>query len=312
MKSLKIRQFIKDAFLSMLLILVCSGCSTIGGFNFVKTSVSNAAVSTIEDMLALGFSHDDVPIVKSLLEADLILVETLSRNSPDNMKLLAITSKLYGYYSFGFIVVDEYEDIDPKDRKDRRLRSRKLYWRGINYGMQALKTNKKFKKALEKNVPFKEALKYLSEKDLPAAYATALNMGFILISNLDIQKVLALASDYKDLTKWLIETDDTFEYGTAHVLLGVYYAIMPAAGGGGPEKARAEFEKSIMIEPDFFLTRFFYARYYPTLVLEEEVFDQELQYIFNTPPGKLNSARALNEIAIIKAKSIQSNREFYF
>lgn len=312
MKSLKVWQLVAAPFSFLLLAVMCSGCSSIGGISFIKKSAVNAVVPTIEDMIAVGLSHDDLTLVKSMFEADLILVETLANNSPDNIEVLAVTSKLYGYYSFGFVVADEYEDIDKKERKERLSRARKLYWRGIKYGMQGLKTNKKFQKALDNKVPFQDALQHLGQKELPAAYATSLTMGLNLICSLDVPEIMALSPQFLDLIKWVIETDETFEYGTAHVLLGVFYAIMPAVGGGGPQKALAEFEKGIMIEPDFLLSHFFFARYYPTLLVEDQVFDRELQYIYNTPANKIDAATALNEIAKIKAKSIDDNRDFYF
>ncbi len=288
------------------------GCAAVGGNSIVKKSVSNIAVPTVNDLVGVGLSHDDLVIVQSLLEADLVLVETLALNSPNNKELLAITSKLYGYYSFGFVVVDEYEDVDDEERQHRLNRARKLYWRGIDYGMKGLKTNTKFREALENSVPFKEALAFLTKKDLPAAYGAAFNMGLNLICSLDVPKVLAISNDYVDLTKWIIKTDETFEYGTSHVLLGVFYAIMPAVGGGGPEKARTEFDKAIKIAPDFLVNHFFYARYYPTLIIDEETFDRELNYIFNFPMDRLKSVRALNEVALKKANEINKNRDFYF
>ncbi len=289
-----------------------SGCAAIGGMGVVKSTISDLAVPTINDLVDTGLRHDDLVVLQSLLEADLILLETLALNSPDNLELNALVSKLYGYYGYGFVVVDEYQDVDEAVRNQGLERARNMYWRGINYGMKALKTNRRFKKALEKDVPIKEAVTYLKKKDLPAAYGVAFNMGLNLICSLDVPQVLALAEDFVDLTNWILATDETIEYGTTHVLLGVYYAIMPAAGGGGPDKALVEFEKAIEIEPDFLLNRFLYARYYPTLLLEEALFDQELNYILNFSVDEFPSVRALNKVAQEKAADMLANRDYYF
>lgn len=289
-----------------------AGCAAIGNRPVFKKSIGNIAVPTIEDLVSVSLSHNDLTVVQSLLEADLIVLETLARNSSDNMKLLSITSKLYGYYSFGFVVADEYEDISNEERNERLTRARNLYWRGIHLGIEALNTNRKFKEALSKGVSFKEALRFLNEKDLPAAYSTAFNMGLNLICSLDEPKIIVLSNDYVDLTKWLIETDEFNEYGTAHVLLGVFYAIMPVVNGGGPLKARKEFERAIEISPEFLINHFFYARYYPTLVVDEDTFDREMNFIFSFSMDTFPSARILNEVALKKAKSIHRNRGFYF
>ncbi len=299
-------------FIVVSLPVYVSGCAVIGGMPLVQRTISDLAVPTINDLLDTGLRHDDLVVVQSLLEADLILLETLAVNSPDNMALNALVSKLYGYYGLGFVVVDDYEDIDETEREQRLERARSVYWRGFDYGVKALKTNKKFKKAIENDKPFKEGVKFLKKKDLPAAYGAALNMGLNLICSLDVPKVLDLAEDFVDLTNWIIETDETIEYGSAHVLIGVYYAIMPAVGGGGPEKARASFEKAIKIEPNFLLSHFFFARYYPTLILDEEIFDRELDYVFNFPLDTFPSIKVLNKVAQRKAREISDNRDYYF
>lgn len=302
---------LKFVFLMVFPVYV-SGCAAVGGLPLVQRSVSNIAVPTIHDLLDTGLRHDDLTLLESLLEADLILLETLAVNSPDNIALNALVSKLYGYYGFGFVVVQEYEDMDEAERAQRLERARNLYWRGYDYGLKALKTNKKFKKVVESGKPFKEGLRFLKKKDLPGAYGAAFNMGLNLICSLDVPKVMDLAVDFVDLTNWIIETDETIEFGTAHVLIGVYNAIMPAAGGGGPEKALASFERAIEIEPDFLLSRFFYARYYPTLIVEEELFDRQLNYIRDFPLDDFPEVRALNKVAVEKAKVIDDNRDYYF
>jgi tetratricopeptide (TPR) repeat protein len=299
--------------LPVMLLAVCiSGCATIGGMGFVKSTVSDMALPTINDLVDNGLRSDDLVVLQSMLEADLVLLETLARNSPDNLELNALVSKLYGYYGFGFVVIDEYEDVDDAVREKGLERARNLYWHGIDYGMKALKTNRNFRKALEKGAPIKEAVKYLRKKDLPAAYGTAFNMGLNLICSLDVPQVLAMAEDFVDLTDWILETDETIEYGTTHVLLGVYYAIMPAVGGGGPDKALAEFKKAIEIEPNFLINHFFYARYYPTLLLEEDLFDREINYILDYSVDDFPAVRALNKVAQRKAADMKANRDYYF
>ena len=74
MKPLKVRQLVAAPLSFMLLAVMCSGCSSIGGIGFIKKSAVNAVVPTIEDMIAVGLSHDDLTLVKSMFEADLILV----------------------------------------------------------------------------------------------------------------------------------------------------------------------------------------------------------------------------------------------
>ena len=287
--------------LTLLLMFVLHGCSTIGGSSCVNRHAANGLYSTLEDLLAVSLASNDPVLVGSTLASWLLVVDTLVKESPENRNLLVFACRLHAYYSFGWVIDEDLE------------RGRKLYWKGIDYGMRALRMNEPFREALDQNVLPEEAVKLLDpQKDLPAAFYTSLVLGLLLISSLDLPEVLILGDTFKELTLWAIDVDETFHYGAGHTLIGIYYGIMPGMLGGGPDKSKKHFDKAIELDETLLLHYWGYARYYPTLTGDEEHFDQLLDHIRNTPSDINASVTALNEVVKQKARRLDEHRNHWF
>ncbi len=283
------------------LLLIVQGCTALGSSGWVKRQAANGVYPTLSDFHDIALRYDDLTILKTTMEAYLLLTETLVASSPDNTDLTAFLSKMYGYYSFGMVV---HEDLE---------RARKLYWKGIQHGKNALMTNPSLKRAVEQGTPLYKALEHLRpEKDLNAAFALALNQGMLLICSLDVPEAVGEANAFKALCQWVIAHDETYFCAGTHSLLGVYYALMPAMMGGGPKKAQEEFDMAIKLYPDFLLHHYLTARYIPTLVDNEPLFDELIQHILEADSGASPDYIAFNEIAKLKARLLEKNRDLYF
>lgn len=283
------------------LLTATQGCSALGGSAWVKRNAANGLFPTLNDFYQNALRCDDPVILKTTLESYLLLVETLAQESPKNPDLLVLASTLYAYYSFGFVV---HEDLE---------RARKLYWKGIALGKQALMLNPSVKKALDQGEPLYKAVPLLRpDRDVPAAFCTALNQGMLLICSLDVVEAFAVANAFRALDEWVIENQETYFHGAAHSLLGVYFGIMPVMAGGGPAKAQKEFKKALSIDNRCLLHYWAYARYYPTLIDDEALFDELIQYIQDADPSVEPSLTAINLISKKKAELLEQDRDFYF
>jgi hypothetical protein len=169
------------------------------------------------------------------------------------------------------------------------------------------------RKALEKRDPlYKNVGRLRPKKDLPAAFCTALNQGLLLICSLDEPDAFGEANAFKALSDWILEHDEGYFYGATRSLVGVYYGIMPAMMGGGPEKARKEFLRAIEINPDFLLHYYLYARYVPTLIEDEALFDALIGHIEEADAAADPRFTALNMVAKLKAGLLDEDRDLYF
>lgn len=282
-------------------LLLPAGCSSLGKAGWVKSGAARGLYPTLTSLVEVGMEFDDLVLLQSTLEADLLLVETLAREAPGDRRITVLLSKLYANYSFGFVVDEDLE------------RGRKLYWKGIDHGMKALRMNRRFARALDEKEPIDEAVRHLRyPKDLTSAFWTAMNMGMLLICSLDVPEAMILGDTFKALNGWVIDKEGDYFHGAAHSLIGVYDAIIPRMLGGGPEKAREAFERAIAIDDNFLLHYYLYARYVPTLVMDEDHFDELLRHVYDTPSNLDPSITALNEVAKRKARLLDENRNLYF
>jgi len=285
----------------LLLAVTVSGCAALGGGAWVKRSAANGLYPTLRDFHDLALRCDDLAIVKTTLESYLLLVDTLVQESPENQDLLVLSSMLYAYYGFGFVVDEDLE------------RGRRIYWKGIERGKRALALNRSLRKSMEKGEPLYRSVELLRPgRDVPAAFCTALNQGMLLICSLDLPEAFGEANAFKALTEWVIAHDEAHFCGGAVTLLGVYYGIMPAIMGGGPDKAEKAFRRAMEICPNFLLHDYLYARYVPTLIDDEELFDRLIGRVLETGAEADPRYAALNEVAKRKARLLDRDRELYF
>jgi len=283
------------------LLLLGQGCASLGGSSWVKRRAVNGLYPTLDDFYNVALRCDDPVLLKTTLESYLLLIETLIEMNPENRELLVLASTFYAYYSFGFVVDEDLE------------RARKLYWKGIALGKKALSFNRSLRKALDQGEPLYKAVKHLRpDRDVPAAFCTSLNQGLLLICSLDVMEAFAEANAFKAMTEWIIEHEETYFHGASHTLLGVYFGLMPVVAGGGPEKARKAFEKAIQIDSRLLLHYWAYARYYPTLMDDEDHFDELIRHIQDADPSVVPSLTALNTISKIKARRLDQDRDYYF
>ena len=283
-------------------VFMFGGCATIGGMRPVQRMATDMVVPSLEDMVETTLKSDDLVNAQSLMETVLPLLDGLIEFSPDNASLLTIAAEGYALYSFGFV-----EDVD-------RQRAIKLYAKGKGYGMRALKQNCYFESALESGEDFSEAVQYLTEDDVAAAFYTSFGWAFWAIRSIQEGNMMA-AFDLPKITALMdrvIELDETFFEGGPHLFYGAYYGALGPNFGGGPEKAKVSFEKAFEISSNFLTTHYFNALYYAIPTMDEELFDKELKYVLETPNDALPEMALANAVAKVKAQSLLNEKWKYF
>lgn len=268
----------------------------------IKKMGINMMAPTLAEIAEAGYKQTDVEFMKLSLPANLFMIEGMLELSPNNVTLLNTLAQGYCGYALGFV-----EDENPEWAK-------KLYSKGRDFAIRALKTNKRFRKSLEKGERFEEAVEKIDDKDYVPSMFWAGNC-WAMIINLslsdpktffDVPKVLALM-------KKVLELDDEFFYGGAHLFFATYYATLPPMAGGGVDKAIKEFKKVFEISEDkFLLAHVFYAKFYAALIKDEELFDREIEYVLNFDLSSVPELALMNAIAQRKAMKLKEEKGRYF
>jgi len=109
------------------------------------------------------------------------------------------------------------------------------------------------------------------------------------------------------------ELDSTYFYGAGFLLTGSIYGLKPRIMGGDPSKAGLEFEKNFKInENRFLLAHVYAARYYAAKILNEELFNEYISHVLQTPADVMPEIQLLNQIAKKKAEKLKLQKENLF
>ncbi|MBU1169738.1 MAG: TRAP transporter TatT component family protein [Proteobacteria bacterium] len=276
------------------MVLVCfSACS-------MKVQMVRSMVPLMDDMNAAVNMNTDIEMVRDAFPFVLIQLDGFITVDP-NEDMLLNACEAYSGYSFAFV-----EDVDNK-------RAGRLYSKAREYGIQALKHNGFFAENYKRtDLEFSELLAGFSRRDVPALYLTANAwMGWISLNLddpetfMDIPKVVAMLNK-------IIELDETYYYGSAHVLLGTYYSV-PKAVGGNPEKARYHFNRAFEISDNKMLIfHYLYAKYYATQSLDKALFTQMLDKVMSSPDTIFPEMGFVNALAKWKAGNLYQKADEFF
>ncbi|MEN8259820.1 MAG: TRAP transporter TatT component family protein [Pseudomonadota bacterium] len=271
-----------------LLALLATGC------------VSMAASSLAGNIADAILNQDDPETVRAGAPAYLLMIDGLIAEQPDNQALLLSGAQLYGAYAAAFV-----ED------EGRALR---LTGKALAYARRALCVERPAVCEREES-PYGEFVKMLPEMDegdLPALYAYGAswagwiqNRGGAWAAVADVPKVEAVMER-------VIELDEDYEYGVAHLYLGVIRTQLPPALGGKPEEGRVHFERAIELsEGRNLLAKVELADRYARLVFDQVLHDRLLNEVLSADvdaPGFVLS----NTLAQERARRLLATSHQYF
>ena len=115
------------------------------------------------------------------------------------------------------------------------------------------------------------------------------------------------------MMKKVLELDEAFYYGGAHIFMGVLDASRPRVAGGDLDRAQDHFLKAIQLgEGKFLMARIYYAGYYAKKAFDRELFISILEKVLELPADVPPELTLLNSVAHTKAKKMLIQVDEYF
>jgi tetratricopeptide (TPR) repeat protein len=276
-------------------VMFVFGCSPKLLVKSTKTTTDRAAVALEK--------YDDPILLGKALPNLLITGEGYLGVVPDDVDLLVSTASNYSVYASFYV-----EEVN----KEHAI---KLYRRGLELGMRALRQNKKFAKkvgdgSLER---FEAAVGRLDKSDVPALYVTMSNwFSLISLTSSDPDALMGIPK-VEAIMKKLMELDETYKHGAIHAAFGAYYGSLSKFLGGQPEKAKYHFERAFDISGSEFLYFYvLYAQTYAVQIQDKALFVDTLERVLATPKKAEHKMTMANEIAKIEAKKLLRSIDEYF
>ncbi len=269
-------------------------------------SLQKIALKATTGLFAYGiealYAEPDMQIAEIAIASNLKLIEGFHRADPKNKDILLILTQGYASYGLAFL-----EDSDPK-------RAGRLYLRSREFGFQLLARTKAFKGGVpKKEADFKARLAKLRKKDVPALFWTAFAWSGWINLNRDKPRAVFDLNLVKAMMNRVLELDEGYFFGSAHLFWGSTMGSIPKLLGGDPAKAKEHFERARSLsDGKFLINDVYYAQYYAATTLNEELFDQLIERVLKAPPDILPGYELMTSVAKQKARRLKAERDEIF
>jgi hypothetical protein len=233
----------------------------------------------------------DLQLARDAMPANLKLIEGMLIEDPENAELRLYAAEGFYGYSFGFI-----ETENP-------ARAKQLYRRCYGHAQLALQ---QVGVDVDPEVATPEAVEAAvgkaGKKAVPALFWTANCLGkWIDLSRDDLALVASLAN-VAILMQRVLELDNEFYFGGAHIFFGVYYGGRSPMLGGDFARAEAEFQRAAEINDNkLLIVNLLQAEFLDRQRLDQQAFNQRLTAILEAPDDLYPEMALINGIAKQKA-----------
>jgi hypothetical protein len=277
-------------------VLVAAGC-----LPSRQTRVA-AVAFTAEDVAKAAAKQSDPTIVRSGTPAYLMLIDGLIEACPDDRRLLLAGCQGYNTYASLFP-----EPTDPTE-------AAALYGRAKAYGFRALLQRGDILRALAGSLKeFTTVLQRYRKEDVPALFCATSSWASWTAVNLDNLEAVAELPFLEASMERLLELDESYAYGSPHLLLGIYLAAKPAILGGDLAKAKQHFDRALALAGGKFLqTKVLYAKYYARRIRDQGLFVRTLEEVLSAPADAAPELTLANVVAKEQARELLEKTDEYF
>ena len=260
-------------------------------------------------------SEGDLTVVESTLEGNLGTLERISKLGSAGL----LTSAARANSSYAGFLEDRMEEAeiagDYETAAEMHAQAIDRYKRAEGYAFKVLaKSDKAFEEPRTvEMVVFEKALQKLEKKQVEplfwAAYAVARG---ISLQKDDPMQVIDLVR-VELMMKRVLELDETFYFGSAHLFYAVYYGDRSPTIGGDPEKAKEHIDRVDEInDGKFLMSKFYLARYYAYPKQDAELYRQSLQEVLDAPDEIYPGEAAATALAKSRSKRWLDQIEMLF
>ncbi len=266
-----------------------------------KTMTVGATASLLEDIAKSAYRQSDLRLIREGMPAYLMLIDGMVEAVPDNERLLISAAQAYASFASAF--------IQDEDKEYARV----LYARAKEHALRALKQIGIKDPVSKPFDAFEANLNTLGIKDVPYIFWAASCWGnWISLSQGSIE-ALAELPRVELLMKKVLELNEGFYYGGAHIFMGILNGSKPKIAGGNIDLARAHFLKAIELgRGEFLMTYIYYANYYAKKAFDKDLYVATLETVLKTPAEIMPDLTLLNTVAHTKAQVMLNEADDYF
>jgi hypothetical protein len=229
------------------------------------------------------------------------------------------TAQALTAYAFGFVEpeFEQYRFSDWQRAERAKNRAKSLYWRAKVYarrGLEACFCSRKIARAEDKPLKeFSETLQKAKRRHVPLLFWYAFSWGgYINLSKDDISAINNI-SKVEHSMKRILELDEDYFHGFAHMFLGIYYGSRPQMLGGNAQWSAQHFDRVDEINQNkMLMNKVLRAQYFATQEMDEDLFGRLLKEVQDAPEDLYPEQQLMNELAKKRAKILQDHAKELF
>jgi hypothetical protein len=278
----------------LLSVLLISGCSYNEMLVRASTPMIEGGIYALNEETDLKLAEDSIP-------TNIELLEGFIRMDPENAQLYTYAAQAYYGLAFGF------------NEDDRAERASNFYLRGIRRGLTALELGGAHNLRKAPIADFEQQVADMGKDDVPAMFWTASCWAKWIDMHRDLPEAIAQLTRPTALMQRVLELEDDFYYGGAHMYFGVYYGSRSPMLGGNFEQSRKHFDRAREITDDrLLMPDLLQAQYLARQQLDRADFHARLTRVLNAPEDLFPEMALANEIARHKAKLLLDKENEWF
>lgn len=213
----------------------------------------------------------DLELIRDGAPSLLLLLDGLIINDPDNKDLLMTATRAYGSYAAS---LHEYGETERAIGMSLKARDYGITLLNLLPGLKSLDGMS--------IVELGQILSRYDKKHVPSLFWSGYGWATWIRYQSGTPASMADLPIIEQIMQRVVELDEAYYYGGAHIFLGTYYGSRPAMFGGKPAESRQHFEQALTISNrHFLLTQVAYAETYARMAFDRELYKNLLTEVLN-------------------------------
>ncbi len=267
-----------------------SGCARMMVGSLMRPTVANLQRQTDIDLVCEG------------TPAFLLMIDSMIASDPKDKKLLITATQAFAGYAAALDACGKPERATTVSTK-ARLYGMSLLWDCDDlYGICTL--------------PFanlQQTLADLNRGDVELLFWAGNGWTTWIRYQEGSPESLAQLVRVEQIMRRVLELDETYYYGGAHLFFGAYYGSRPPLLGGKLEVSRSHFEQALVISNRQFLPALvLYAQTYARMAFDRELFVGLLQEVLDFPLESQPDIALANQVAKRNAARLLDQADQFF
>ena len=271
----------KNKHLAMRLLLILTSALLLSACSMDRMLV-RSSVPLLESGVEALNHETDLDLAEDSIPANLNMLQGMIKIDPENRLLRTYAAQAFYGLAYGF-----NEDNRPE-------RASAFYLRGRQHGITALELTGVGELEASTIADFNEAVSKMRERDVAAMFWTASCWAKWIDMHRDDPAAIAQLPRATALMQRVLELDETFYYGGAHMYFGVYYGSRAPSLGGDFDKSLQHFDRAREITGGrLLIPDLLQAQYLARQQFDREQFHRLLTGIIEAPEDLIDADRHL-------------------